>query len=271
MRIKIVVVLFEKKLHESLSLSSLLKQENLSCLNIDLNIYDNSPDACLSDDDIQELSKKYLVSYKHTPENIPLSRIYGEEFSHYQDADYILLLDDDSKLPENYLCFFYSQQKSKGREAVYVPKISVHNKLLSPYRSYFVFSNPIEYSFSGANNRLTAINSGVFVPLSYEQTLFKYPKYCQFYGTDSVLFEYFHKKSIDIYVLDAYIEHDLSFHPNSDEKTYLKSLNNVIRFWRAHYKKTVFWNVLLKVYMLFLSVKLSIKFRKIINLFKKAP
>lgn len=270
MKIKIVIVIFKKNLQESQTLLSLMEQNHLEGMGIKVEIYDNSPIPCLSIEEINILSKKYSLTYKESPENRPLSSIYEEVFKDYINYDYALLLDDDSHLPANYLSSFFRQEKNNRNNHVYVPKIFTYKKLLSPYFTYFIFSKPIQYKFTGRANRLTAINSGIFVPLTYKQSLFKYPKYCQFYGTDSVLFEYFHKQGVNVYVLEACVEHELSFHPDSHEDTYMKSLRKVVTFWQHHYKNSVIWNVILKAYLFLLSIKLSIRFRKIINLFKKA-
>jgi hypothetical protein len=247
---------------------SLMEQNYFTKNEVDLIIYDNSMYPQLAEEDLHAISKKFNVTYLNTPENLSLREIYEETFSAFDDYKYVLLLDDDSNLPVDYLSVFFENKSKFNSNTVFVPKVSVHNKCISPYTSRFILSKPITESFVGFKNNVTAINSGIFVPLSYEFSLFKYPLYCSFYGTDTFLFEYFHRKRYLIYTIGVTILHDLSFHPKSNKTSYLNSLNKVVKFWYEHYKTDTFKTYMLNVYLMLLSLKLSIRYKEIINLFK---
>ena len=66
MNIKIVVVLFNKKLNESKTLVTLTSQvQAVLEKKHQLNIYDNSKLPCLNSSDLKLLESNYYVNYKH--------------------------------------------------------------------------------------------------------------------------------------------------------------------------------------------------------------
>ncbi|UAL42639.1 hypothetical protein K8B83_17685 [Shewanella inventionis] len=268
MNIKIVVVLFNKKLNESKTLVTLTSQvQAVLEKKHQLNIYDNSKLPCLNSSDLKLLESNYYVNYKHNKNNLPLSTIYKEQFDLLSSDEYLLLLDDDSKLPDDYISNFISTRKTLSSLSgiVFVPKVITHSSLISPYKSFFVFSKP--YNSNGFSEKVFAMNSGIFIPKFNDLNLFVYPEYAKFYGTDTVLFEFLHFRKVKIYVLDSYIQHDLSFHPDNDKVQYLSSLVKVICFWREHYSFGLISQFFFKVYLFMLSIKLSIKYKTLINLF----
>lgn len=270
--LKIVVVIYNKKFSESCSLVSLLKQNFLnSHFQIEpiLYVFDNSKIVKVTNDEISKLNEKYLVNFLHDSRNRPLSEIYSLVFKSANNGEYILLLDDDTNLPSDFILNFGFQSLNLSEsDIVFAPKVIVSSKVISPYRSYFVFSRPVNVSTVGINGRLSAINSGVIIRKSDKLDNFVYPKYSTFYGTDTVLFDYFNDRGYKIFVLDVLIEHDLSFHPSSDKDVYLNSLSKVVAFWREHYREDKFRSFLLDFYLLFLSVRVSLRYRELLNLFK---
>jgi hypothetical protein len=268
MRIHITVVLFNKKLNESNTLISLISQDqSLFDSKYNLTIYDNSQYPCLSVLELSELERFYEIDYKHNMSNEPLSIIYKEQFDLLLEEEYLLILDDDSKLPNNYIVNFIETRSNllNVGKVVFVPKVITHMSLISPYNSFFVFSRPL--NANGFHGNIFAINSGVFIPKLDELQIFRYPEYAKFYGTDTVLFEFFHKSNVNIFVLDIFIQHDLSFHPKNSKEVYLSSLFKVIDFWRSHYAVGFIMPFSLNIYLFLLSVKLSFKYKSLINLF----
>ncbi|MDH0447937.1 hypothetical protein [Shewanella sp. GD04112] len=269
----VVVVIYNKNFFESSTLTSLLRQnfgrEQGEC-NLVLNLFDNSSDPCISEDELRLLKNMFSVNYKHDNRNLPLSEIYSSQFKDVINGHYILILDDDTDLPCNFIANFFNDAIKNLLEPniVFLPKVNVSGNLISPYKSYFVFSRPINSYTSGRARGLSAINSGIIIKKSELLDSFSYPMYSSFYGTDTVLFDYFNKNNYNFWVMDLFLEHDLSFHPSSDKKIYLSSLSKVINFWVDHYSKSNFKSMLLRVYIFLLSLKLSLKYKEFINLFK---
>ncbi|MCH7371158.1 glycosyltransferase [Aeromonas sp. MR16] len=264
----VVVVIYNKSFFNSKTLQSLLYQKYVKdYLYITLNIYDNSVDAKIKTNDIIALNENFSkVNYNHDGFNHPLSVIYEREFKK-DGGDYVLLLDDDTTLPGNYFEAFFLQYKKYGDGVVFVPRITINGKLFSPYHSWLFISKPINSNHQGQSHGISAINSGVYIPKTKKIESFKYPEYTTFYGTDTVLFEYINRENICIVTMGISVSHDLTFHPSSEIDKYMLSLSKVVCFWKAHYKKNIFSYIMLFFYLLFLTVKLSLKTRKFINLF----
>lgn len=263
--LKVIVVLYNKGLDTSSSINSILKQVNIKgVLDLSLSIYDNSPTAMINECDLSRIKARINTSYYHDGNNYGLNVIYETEFKNLV-SDYLLILDDDTCLPENYLERFLLIQKENNFGCIFVPNIIVHNKSISPYKSWLFLSRPVGVSFYGPCNNVCAINSGIFVPRIDVIKKYQYPHYAQFYGTDTVFFEFVKAKNIPIISMGISVEHDLSFHPKGDNDKYHSALFKVVRFWKSHYQKNKFHLMLLYFYLIYISVRETLKSKKIIN------
>ncbi|MBX9564208.1 hypothetical protein LEO78_14025 [Aeromonas hydrophila] len=266
--LKAVIVLYNKKIADSASITSIFKQHSwMENIKLSVSIYDNSENAMISESELLYLKTVLDVNYIHDGSNRGLNVIYESEFRNL-NTDYILLLDDDTFLPSNYLSIFFDSHNINASNSIYVPKIYSFEKIISPYRTFLFLSKSIDNNISGVHRDIHAINSGVILPNINEIKCYQYPQYVKFYGTDSVLFDYINQLKIPIVVLDCKVNHDLSFHPLGDFDKYQKALRNVICFWREHYSSNTIHLAFLFCYLLYLSFKLSCKKRKLINLFK---
>ncbi|MGL4336699.1 MAG: glycosyltransferase family 2 protein [Turicibacter sp.] len=266
--IKAIIVLYNKKVSDSASIISILKQRIWkNRIKLSVSIYDNSEKAMISERELLDLNAIVDVDYVHDGLNKGLSLIYESEFKKLKE-DYVLLLDDDTCLPHDFLLTFINCHNKYELNSVYVPKIYSFNKLISPYRTCLFLSKTIDDNCSGVYKNIHAINSGVILPNIKCIRDYEYPPYVKFYGTDSVLFDYINKLKIPIVVLDCKVNHDLSFHPLGDFDKYQNALCSVIGFWRKHYSNNVIHISFLFCYLFYLSLKLSLKKRKVINLFK---
>ncbi|WP_368168889.1 MULTISPECIES: glycosyltransferase [unclassified Aeromonas] len=267
--IKIVIVLYNKKIVDSASINSILKQKySKDNICVSLSIHDNSPLAMINDNELSEIGRELKVSYIHDGNNNGLNVIYEAEFKNF-DSDYILILDDDTSLPYDYLDKFHQAQQEFGTKSIFVPKVIVFDKLVSPYKSWLFFSRAIRDLVHGTCKNIYAINSGVFLPNIKEIKNYSYPPYVSFYGTDTVLFEYVHSADIPVVVMDSRIQHELSFHPKGNSEQYHRALFNVVRFWKSHYGKNIFHLIILYAYLFYLSFRESVKNKKLINFMAK--
>ncbi|PMG83498.1 glycosyltransferase [Vibrio breoganii] len=266
--LKIIVVLYNKRMGQSDSLLTLMKQDIDPNVVIYLDIHDNSPVSHITSENIQLIKNtlKCEVNYNHDPSNSGISKIYANAIKSaaQKSLDYVLMLDDDTCLPSSFIDTFYQAKLTNKSEYIFVPKVYCNENHFSPYRARFVFTKPYDSIGLAQFNNVSAINSGTFLPVNKIILEFRYPDYCDFYGTDTVLFEYANKKNIGIFVLDTILHHDLSFHPDNTSK-YLVSLDRVIKFWRRHYARGLS-QLLLELYLILLSVKLSIKYKRVIKL-----
>ncbi|PTO68216.1 hypothetical protein [Vibrio splendidus] len=272
MKLVIIVVAFNKSVSESKSLLSLISQKNINKnLCIDLHVYDNSPVKKIDVNDLVNSNHNFNVDCVWDGRNKTLREIYSDVISSCNSSvDYFLFLDDDSELNRSYISNFHSTYINEicgcnlSHRPVIIPKIVFNGSVYSPYKPFIFTSRPYEGSF-GFVEGLHAINSGIFVPNSPIIRKFAYPDYADFYGTDTVLFEFLNQKEYPVYYIDSEIDHDISFSIVNGFDVYIPRLKLVVKFWRSHYNKP-HTRMILELYILILSIKLSIKFRKIVYL-----
>lgn len=270
MNLKIVVVIFNIEMKNSPTLLSLVKQNAYGYSPAELIIYDNSFVSVHDYKVINELKEGFVVSYKHTPENLTLREIYNLEIKKIRENDYVLFLDDDTNLPTNYLMASYSYIKSHPEVNLFSPLIYVHDKLYSPHRSYSYVNMPLTNVVVGvvSTKNRSVINSGMIVAgRFFIESGFIYPDFVDFYGTDKVFFDYYASLNKSYCIMDVHVNHDVSNHPqNSSVEDYSRVLNRVNAFWikyLSHQNKSVF---LYKLFMLIYALKVSLKRRNVIFL-----
>ncbi|QWT39996.1 hypothetical protein [Dickeya dadantii] len=106
-KISILVVLFNKKLNESQTLSSLLQCQSSS--DVSLKILNNGPQEIKAEGEVfQVLTSSFKdVMLESRLENAPLSKLYNEFIDSNLDSDYFIILDDDSHLDEDFIFNVY--------------------------------------------------------------------------------------------------------------------------------------------------------------------
>ena len=270
MNLKIVVVVFNIEMKNSPTLLSLVKQKTPSFSPAELIIYDNSFVSVHDYKVINDLKDEFVVYYKHTPQNLTLREIYNLEIKKIRVNDYILLLDDDTDLPANYLMTSYSYINRYPEVNLFSPLIYVHDKLYSPHRSYSYVNMPLTNVVVGvvSTKNRSVINSGIIVAGRYFiKSGFLYPDFVDFYGTDRVFFDHYASLNEDYCIMNVRVQHDVSNHPqNSSIEDYSRVLNRVNVFWikyLSHQNKSAF---LYKLFMLLYALKISLQRRNVIFL-----
>lgn len=110
MKVAILVVIYDKQLDGSNTLKSLL---NVRSGNLFLTIVNNGPNILSPDSEIHfKLNEKFKVVevIEHT-NNKPLSILYNDFIASMDDADYYILMDDDSILTDEYISMISSLGK----------------------------------------------------------------------------------------------------------------------------------------------------------------
>lgn len=269
MNLYIQVVVFNKRMLDSFTLSSLCEQsvKKGGLHKIILNIHDNSPYSCRDLEVLAKLEKFYEVRYVHTPENKTLRDIYNLAIRALQPTDALLLLDDDTALPENYLEVAIKNIAKNPDINVFAPKVMVHGNLYSPYKSYLFISRPLTDITADAkrsSRHHAFINSGlIIVGRFFINSGFRYPKEVEFYGTDTVFSHEFRKYESEYMLMDLTINHDVNNHPeNSSAENYAGALLKVMKFWWGQLHGVSKFGY--SLYMFLYVLKISIKFRSLI-------
>lgn len=231
MRYFILVVIYNKRLQESETILSLVRSVAALCGSTIL-VWDNSLSG-QGEGDVSWLRDQCFgvnVLYKHTPENLGLSKIYNRFLAEADVAfDFIVLTDHDTTFDRDFFSAHATAVQQAGDVNLYLPKVVFNNAIVSPGRQFFYKSFP--YKKLGFGMRLagnnTAINSGMIIRGSYFRDAFTgYDERLDFYGTDDYFMRQYRQANEYFYVLDYVIQHDLTCNPSaSNLVAFRKSFN----------------------------------------------
>ncbi|NMD68812.1 glycosyltransferase [Bacillus sp. DNRA2] len=238
MNTTIVMVVYKLKISESKtyqSLKSILHKKSFS--NLSVIIYDNSPDA----QSIPEQIENVNVIYKHDPRNIGIVTAYNFAFHYAKEngSDWLLLLDHDTALTEEYFNCLVSLNSINKDVAAVVPMITSESALISP-----VFSDrlrPLQGNKPVAgiqNTSVMAINSGALLKISFLTEISGFNEQFPLDYLDHWLFHQIYENGYKVMILDTVIAHELSVmdYANVSLKRYQSILDSEIRFYKE-YKK----------------------------------
>lgn len=164
-----------------------------------------------------------LAVYEHAPHNPPLGAAYNAAIrAHLGDADYVLVLDQDTRLPEAFPALALAAAQANASPSVIAAHMLAGARIASPCRLFLGWGRrwPAPRPGWQSLRANTLINSGawihrrVFVELGvwYSETL-------ALYGTDTDFFRRLGRLEPRLFVLPLQVAHDLSFHTASiDEK-----------------------------------------------------
>lgn len=259
MKFGFLMVLYNKKLEDSLTYKYLKKISNLLIIDntIDPKIIDVNNNFC----------KKNKIDYIAKKENLGLSKAYniGIDFFKNKNIDYLVLLDDDTDIGDKYIdtVLNYSYQK----KTIYTPLIfDQNNKLVNPF--YHNDNYLIEYikqrNYNSkeklipliGSNKVFAINSGMVIPFE----IFDYLKYDENIFLDCVDY-YFcracYKLGYKIDILPVEIKQSYSVMDiaNKSFEQNIPRLTIRLKDTKAYDKKTYFLNKSIFVSMYFLKTK----------------
>jgi glycosyltransferase involved in cell wall biosynthesis len=218
----VVIVLYNQRLLESASYKSLLQQEQDMGKNgakTIIYIYDNSPQEFIQDD--IRLCELPNIHYVRNIFNPGISHAYNEglALAGRTNKNWLLLLDQDSILPENYFITFFEKMRTVNSSVVVacVPKVKVlvkgKEKFIAPGTmvNYKVTFSPVDLT-EGVYKNISTLNSGVFVSVSFMNAIGgfseKYPLDC----LDYWLFKCIEKQNKSVFVMNLYTQHDLSLY-----------------------------------------------------------
>ena len=266
----ILVVLYNKSLNSSLSLSGIFNSyETLNKNNCKIIVADNSPNK-LSDEDFTIL-KKTIISfeYHHFPDNKPLSVVYNRFIDTYKNQDkykYLVLLDDDSAIDENYFSSVFNAIKTNEKCSLFLPVVYNNGLIKSPEKDYII--KPIRFSSIKAGHRsskyLTAINSGMVISFLYfKKYEFHYDTWFKNYGTDSYFMKCYRQNEQYLHILSYSFNHSLSFYDTIDEMKRLAVFKEAKEGRKKLYDDTHFASLLVFIYNIAASAKNSIKHKSL--------
>ncbi|GIZ07431.1 hypothetical protein [Flavobacterium sp. UMI-01] len=269
--ITILVCLYKKSIEESDTIQSLLKA-NIGTINSTIYIWDNSPES-LNEESLVYLSSNFRnFIYNHTPENVPLSKIYNNVISSLTCENcFLMLCDDDSNIPVNFFGILENQIRLHPSINLFLPQIYSDTVLVSPAKDYFVFTKYIKNLNSGLlkSKYTTAINSGMVISNRVFKAGFKYNESLKFYGTDNYFMLEYARLYPQLNVLDVNIIHNLSYNTSDDVENKIRIFKEIRKANKIIYKKYKLTRAIVMLNNLLVSLKLSLKYKTIFFFFDK--
>lgn len=238
-----VIVLFNKSISDSETVKYFESKANQKSLKgkCQIIVYDNSPQR-------QELPLSYssiITSYIHNRSNGGVSSAYNHGLSLSRHADdWLVLLDQDSNLPECYIdeILLLSAQYSSDETIVAIaPHVVCNNTIISPCKVYLGgILRPVAINFTGKHNsEVRAINSGMMVRVSFMKKIGGFNNIFWLDYLDHWLCRTIYDSGEKIYVCSSVINHNLSvsnYNQVSEQRA-----TNILHSEIIFYKKYMPW------------------------------
>ncbi|BAV10203.1 Glycosyltransferase, GT2 family [Filimonas lacunae] len=210
--ILIILVLYKVRLKESATFQALLKFQTDSNVELDVFVYDNSPET----DGALESMKGMNCHYVSDVSNVGISKAYnaGATLAEKLKKKWVLLLDQDSALPD---CFFSKLRESIQQftgQVLFVPVLKQNGNIISPCRYVLEKGSTLKEITPGVNSfkNISIFNSGMCVSLEAWKRVGGYNEAIRLDFSD----HYFISRLKEIYqsyvLIDAVVSHTLSSH-----------------------------------------------------------
>jgi GT2 family glycosyltransferase len=210
--ILVIIVLYKQQLAESSSYKSLLK--NVTDTKIDLFVYDNSPQE-FEQDTIPFSTEKFNIKYERNLSNAGVSLAYnkGAEYARSLEKKWLLLFDQDTDIPQNFLSVLIQNINLFSQEHIFVPRLFDNNIQLSPCKYYFARGFPYKKEqISGLHSieKKNLLNSCLCVRLDVFFQLEGYSEDVPLYYSDFVFTDKYRKHFKTFLLIDVSIQHKMA-------------------------------------------------------------
>jgi len=207
-KILAVIVLYKCTIAQSSTCISMRTQDSYDNGAVCCLIYDNSPIG--SSDDLP-LGWIYVSD----PTNKGLSAAYNHAISQakHSGAQWLLLLDQDSRLPKNFMANLQSEIAAchkRSEIAAIVPIVFSNLRQVSPFLPKLGFDRPYNLSRSITSEWIAAINSATCIRTSFLESI---GGFCTEFWLDYLdhwLFRKIYDNGHSVFVGEMRIEHSLS-------------------------------------------------------------
>jgi rhamnosyltransferase len=211
-----VLVLYNTKLEDSLTFKTLVNAQDFNHEKLTIFVYDNSP-AYNQNIDAGYNNERYEIIYYPDVANSGVSKAYntGFEFACSKGFKWLLLLDQDTSLPLNFVQRYNKAISVADQQYIIVPIIrsNLNQKILSPFKVWLKRGHVIKKIDTGisAMNDLCVINCGMCIPVEIFKKAGKYDEALKLDFTDMEFISRVKKVGHKRFeVLDLDLEHDLS-------------------------------------------------------------
>lgn len=255
-----VVVVYGSKPVETPSLLSLANCRLERC-RLRTIVWDNSPFG-----DGVDLSALGLCGeYVATPTNLSLSTIYNHVVScHLRPGEYLLLLDQDTVLPNDYLLKAQAAISAHPDVDLFLPMVWANGRWASPVTYLCGWGKQWGSRQVGeiTSNRISAINSGMIISDTYLLGSFPiYDERLRFYGTDTQFMLDYMDRRRSLCMMDTVIDHDLSYFSAASSTRASKFAVMKAAYDVIYEKRPWIQRVAVRLMMLAVSLRYALKYR----------
>lgn len=228
----IIIVVYKRPLEDCESFMSIVELQT-DDFPLEVFIYDNSPQAqnVINHENIN-------ITYLHDPQNSGVSKAYNEgvKYAAENRKKWVLLLDQDTKLPKCILEKYWSAINENPYIDLFVPILKLNGgTIFSPSRYKFKRGFFLENIEVGKHSlyRYAPVNSGMMLRTSAFLDVGGYNDEVQLDFSDFQFIERFRKKHPDFFVINAECGHDFSNDESSLEsqsmrfRSYCEGARNV--------------------------------------------
>lgn len=212
----ILVVNYNLNLNNSETFKQIVKNKKYFKKNFSLILWDNllkKENIDIFKDEFIDLNGEYLPSLN----NQTLANIYNNIILNYREKfEYLILLDNDSKISEEYFEEILEITSKEEEIELILPKIKYKEKIYSPQKNFpeklkkSIFYEENEFGIKDVKD-VVAINSGMIISTNYlKKNNFLYDSKLNFYGTDNFFMYIFRKTSKKYYLMNYILVHEFS-------------------------------------------------------------
>jgi rhamnosyltransferase len=205
-----VIVLYGIRLENSLTFQSINEASKKSNIKLDLIVYDNSP----IENTIFNNTNNINIIYKSDYYNSGISKAYNfaAEYATLNDKNWLLFLDQDSKLPSIFFDIVKDSFLKFPQEQLFVPVLKNDKKILSPCKFKYMKGSAfksIDYGLISVKDK-SIFNSGILVSLLTFNSIGGYDERIPLDFSDHAFFHRYKKIYSKIVVMPINIVHELS-------------------------------------------------------------
>lgn len=235
MSICAILIVYNRKAEETKTVNSLLRNHAKAPAafgDFKLVIYDNSPDAHKPDPAAIPFEHEYV----HSAGNKGLAAAYNYALGKAAETGrgWLLLLDQDSDLPEDFIAELSRELALAGKDpavSAVVPKMRYKDEYFSPSKDLFGgTARPIDMNHHGVCDfKVYAIGSACAIRVSFLQSIGGFDEFYWLDFLDRWLFSVIGSKGGKVYVTDSVVDHELSI-LNYDKFMTEKRYANILRY-----------------------------------------
>jgi GT2 family glycosyltransferase len=259
----ILIVTYKCPLHESKTINSILEQgrHDPNCRYV---IWDNSPVAA-TPLELEKVREGLSFEYISRPENVALSKVYNQVVS-ANKFEYILLLDQDTGIPKNYLREIGYHIANHPHVNLFLPIVKNNQLIVSPGNFNLFKGKHWKDTRKGLipSKNILAVTSGMLISRRYiDSYSYQFDERLNLYGIDSKFMLDFAKNEKELFVLPLTLAHSSALWSNPTSSELLPRFKNLRKAWDIILSDRPLPKLLNAIYGKYLCIKLAVKYRDI--------